>query len=188
MRRLLALTALLTLLVPVALARADYHQLLIEACRNGRVTHHYSQSDYRKAIANLPTDVAEYTGCADTLRQAQLAAAGGGSHGGGPGGGGISGTGAGSGPAGGGGAPGADPLASATPAERSAIHRAVAGGAAPLRIGGEIVRPGRVGLAGLTSSHGLPVSLLVALILLALGGLGAGGASAFSRVRARRSR
>jgi hypothetical protein len=183
MRRLLTLTALLTLLAPVAAASASggYQQLLIEACRNGRITHHYSQSDYRKALAHIPTDAAEYTGCTDILRQGQLAAAGGKGGGGGSAGG-----------TGGGGAapvaPGTDPLASATPAERKAVHRAVSQGANPVNIAGQIVSPGKVGLAGLTSAHGLPVSLLVALILLALGGLGAGGATAFSRVRARRSR
>lgn len=183
MRRLLTLTALLTLLAPVAAARASsgWQQLLIEACRNGQITHHYSQSDYRKALAHIPTDAAEYTDCTDILRQGQLAAAGGKGGGGGSAGG-----------TGGGGAapvaPGADPLASATPAERKAVHRAVSQGASPVNIAGQIVSPGKVGLAGLTSAHGLPVSLLVALILLALGGLGAGGATAFSRVRARRSR
>jgi hypothetical protein len=185
MRRLLTLTALLTLLAPVAVAHASsggWQQLLREACRNGQITHHYSQSDYRKALAHIPTDAAEYTDCTDILRQGQLAAAGGGKGGGGGSAGGTGGGGA--APV----APGTDPLAAATPAERKAVHRAVSQGANPVNIAGQIVNPGKVGLAGLTSAHGLPVSLLVALILLALGGLGAGGATAFSRVRARRSR
>lgn len=184
MRRLLTLTALLMLIVPAAAAHAGggYQQLLIEACRNGRITHHYSQATYRKALANLPTDANEYTDCYDILRQGQLAAAGGGGHGGGgTGGGGIAGG------TGGGTPPGASPLASATPAEKQAITRATEGGAKPLNIAGQIVRPGHIRLAGLTGTHGLPTSLLVALILLALGGFGTAAASVIQRVRARRS-
>lgn len=185
MRRLLTLTALLTLLVPVAAARADggYQQLLIEACRNGTITHHYSQATYRKALASLPTDANEYTNCYDVLRQGQLAAAGAGHNGGGGsgGGGGLPGGGTGGVP------PGSNPLATATPAEKQAIARATATGAKPLDIAGQVVRPGRLHLAGLTGAHGLPTSLLIALILLALGGAGTAAATVIQRVRARRS-
>jgi hypothetical protein len=184
MRRLLTLTALLTMLVPAAAAHAKsggWQQLLIEACRNGRITHHYSQADYRKAIANLPTDANEYTNCSDVLRQGQLAAAGGG-HGGGSGGG-LPGGGSG----GGGVPPGTSPLATASPAEKQALTRATAEGAKPVSIAGEVVKPGHLRLAGLTGTHGLPTSLLVALILLALGGAGTAAATVISRVRARRS-
>lgn len=183
MRRLLTSTALLMLILPAAAAHAGggYQQLLIEACRNGRITHHYSQATYRKALASLPTDANEYTDCYDVLRQGQLAAAGGGGHGGGGGGtgGGIAGG------AGGGLPPG--PIAAASPAEKQAITRATATGAKPLSIAGQVVRPGHISLAGLTGSHGLPTSLLIALILLALGGFGTAAASVIQRVRARRS-
>jgi hypothetical protein len=182
MRRLLTLTALLMLIVPATAARADggYQQLLIEACKYGHITHHYSQATYRKALASLPTDANEYTDCYDVLRRGQLAAAGGHS-GGGAGGGAAGGTGGGSVP------PGASPLASATPAEKRALTRATAHGASPVSIAGEVVKPGRVNLAGLTGSHGLPTSLLVAFVLLALGGVGTAVATVITRVRARRS-
>jgi hypothetical protein len=48
---------------------------LIRDCldHDGVLTHHYSATLLKDALADLPTDIAEYTTCADAIRQAELA-------------------------------------------------------------------------------------------------------------------
>jgi hypothetical protein len=141
MRLLLTTSVLLCLAMPaVAQADGSVTALLREACNNERVTGHYTQAQYKKALDSLATDSDEYTACREVLERARLAAlstpkkqqsgnggggstgAGGGTTGGGSTGGGSgssagSSAGGGSGSSGGGsaGSAGADPLASATP-------------------------------------------------------------------------
>ncbi len=57
---------------------------------HGRLTGHYSEATLHTALNTLPTDVAEYTNCADVIRK-QLLAQVGGSKSSGPGSGGGSG-------------------------------------------------------------------------------------------------
>jgi hypothetical protein len=74
-RLLLALAAVLVLLpTAAALARDRAQQLLVDACRDEKVDGTYTQADYRKALAELPADVDQYTSCRDVLNQARLAA------------------------------------------------------------------------------------------------------------------
>ena len=171
---------LLACLVTPAVARADYQELLTDACHDERVNGTYSQKDYRDALANLSSDGLQYTNCRDVLRAAQLAAARAQS-------------------AGRTGAPPADPgtigllaspdpLANASPAQKQAVAAAAKAGGAPVTIAGKVVEPNTLG-AGRAVSAGLsdlPAPLLAALVLLVLLAAGAAVAILLPRVRDRR--
>ncbi len=148
--------ALLLIACFPAPAGADIGTKIIERCTHGKSIGGFSQQAYRRALAELPTEVEEYSPCGQLIRRAQLAAASGGGSGGG----------------GGGGTTGATtPSAS----ERSALEKVPKTGAGPLRVGGEIVHPGVVhaDVASALSSLPDPVLALLAFLLacaLALGG------------------
>jgi len=182
MRRFPALIAVCLLAAP-AVAHASGQAVIRDCTDDGRIEGHYTQKDYRSALANLPTDVDEYTDCRDVIRRAQLAGAAGGRGGGGGGttGGGGGGTTA-------GGAVGGNPLATASPAERQALAHSQARGGAPVKIAGHLVRPGALGFAALGSPATIPTSLLVVLVLLALGVLAGAGVAIRNRVISRRAR
>jgi hypothetical protein len=181
MRRALTALTLLALLAlaPAAHAADRSEALLIDACQDEHVDGHYTQQDYRKALANIPADTDEYTGCRDVIHRAQLAAASGnrGGSGGGPAGG--AGTGGAASPTA---SSSRDPLADASPRERRAVEQASKGGAKPVSIGGDLVRPG---LASAQAT--LPKPVVVLLALLAAGALGLGGWVLYVRVLARRA-
>lgn len=183
LRKLLPVAALLALVAFPASASADQGAAVIRDCLNhGRITGHYSQKAYSQALAELPTDVAEYSDCPNLIRQARLAAAGQGgnsSSGGGPGGP-VGGGGGGSGP-GGGPAP-----SSFSPSERAALASALHGGGAAVNLGGQAIRPGVVHAGFNSAFKDLPTPLLALLIALAAGTLAAAGATTTRRVRARR--
>jgi hypothetical protein len=77
----LALVALLLTLAPVTATAKDRGKLppavkaVIEDCEDhdGRLTHHYPAKLLQEALADLPTDIVEYSSCADTIHQAELA-------------------------------------------------------------------------------------------------------------------
>src|ERR1700739_4071776 len=83
---LLAAGALLLVLFSGAPAPADVGATLIQRCTHGQSLSGFSQQDYRRALQELPAEVEEYSDCANLIRRAQLAAAGGqgGSGGGAP--------------------------------------------------------------------------------------------------------
>jgi hypothetical protein len=190
----LAILTALALLAPSAPASAAGPGDLYDDCQDGRIDGRYSQATYQRALREIPADVDEYTDCRAVIRRAQLAAAGGrsdaraggaagGAGAGGSGPGGTGGTGGGSG--GTGSATRTDPLAGATAQERRAVQRAAEAGAGPLRIGGEVVRPGARGVS--EAAHDVPTPLLVLLALLAGAAVASGAALARSRVVARRA-
>lgn len=158
-------------LVPAALARADAGSAVIRDCvNNGAITRHFSQQALSQALAEMPAAVTEYSNCADLIRQAELAGAGGrGGSGGGAGGGNVA------------------PAASFTPGERAALTAAHRAGGAGVQIGGAIVRPGVVHVGIASAVNDLPTSLLVLLALLGAGAVLALGRLVFTRVRARSS-
>src|SRR3954449_2910186 len=92
--------ALILVVAPPALA-ASRGKIIRDCADDGQLQGPYSQSELRDARQNLPSDVAEYTDCADVLRRAELPdrsnAGGGGSGGGGGGSGGGTSAGGGSG-------------------------------------------------------------------------------------------
>jgi hypothetical protein len=192
LRLCLVLALALSLAVP-ALAGAS-SSAVIKACTDGTLaSKSFSQRDYAKALANLPSDVDEYTDCRAQIQRAQLH---GSSHGrggsGSNGGSGIGGvTGGTGGPSAGGGAaapagPITDPLQSATPAERATYAKAVKAGSAPVELDGRPISAGRLGGSTVDTVDDLPAPLLAILVLLLLGGVGATGFGTRRLVHTRR--
>jgi hypothetical protein len=185
LRLLTALAFVLVLALP-ALAHASSSALIKDCTFDGVINGSYSTKDYSDALANLPADVDEYSDCRDQIRRAQLGAGGkGGSSGSGggtaggagvAGGGGTTGGGAaGNGDTGTGGGGLADPLATASPAELASFQKAVQSGNTPVALDGRPVTPGTLGGAKTSGLSDLPTPLLVMLVLLAAGGIGAAG-------------
>jgi hypothetical protein len=208
MRRLLTALILVCLAAPASAvaptpALADgggANKLLIDACRDEHIDGTYTQADYKKALDMIPSDSDEYTACRDVLERGRLAAlsakrktsnSGGGGTSNGSGGGGTTGTSGGGGGSSSGAqssasAPTADPLAKATPTQRSALAKA-AQSAQPVDVGGKLVKPGDLGVGALTGSgHSVPTPLAALLALLAASALAGGGWWLWSRVLARR--
>jgi hypothetical protein len=174
MRRLLTTAVLGCLLLPAA-SWASGDAVIKDCTDDGVIQGKHSQKDYRDALAHLPTDIDEYTDCRSVIKRAQVGGTGGSGGGGG-------GTAGGAGPAAG------DPLATATPAERAAVATAIAkGGAEPIRIGGKLVQPGKLGFGGLGSPTSLPTSLIAVLVALALSVAAAAGTYVRNRVLERRA-
>jgi len=165
-RPMIRLTLLLGLLAALATASpaeaASRNQIIKDCADDGRLQGSYTKSELRDARQNLPSDVAEYTDCADVLRRAELPD--GGSGGGAPGGTGT--TGGGTAPAGG---SGGELLGPTSEADYEELARAAKAGAQPVSINGESIVPGASGLAPGAARNGIPGPLLVVLILLAAG-------------------
>ena len=167
----LALPAVLLMflsLTPAAVA--DKGATIIERCTHGKSLSGFSQKDYRRALQELPTEVEEYSPCANLIRRAQLAAAGGGSGGSSGGGGGSTGP--------------ATPL---SPSEASAIKGLSKTGSAPQRIGGELVHPGVLHTNVSSAISSLPGPLLAVLAFILACAAALGGRSIRNGIRAHRA-
>ena len=83
MRRFaLAVGCLLAVLLTAAPAQASVRDKIIKDCADDSVLQgNYTPQQLRDARQNLPSDVAEYTDCADVLRRAELPDRGSGSGG-----------------------------------------------------------------------------------------------------------
>jgi hypothetical protein len=162
MRHLLLLAAFTALAAPGA-ASASPRQVLDDCNDDGTLSRQYSNSDLRKALDDMPTDLAEYTDCEEIIGAAIT-------------GGSDKGQGRGSPGQGVGGAGAADPDEQAARAQDAAELEALTSGASAddrkqptVQIGEESVKPGSNGLFDLaSSSNELPMPLLVALIVLGL--------------------
>jgi hypothetical protein len=132
----------LAFLCAPAPALADRGTTIIERCTHGKSLGGFSQQDYRRALAELPTEVEEYSDCGNLIRRAQLAAAGAGSS---------AGTGAG---------PIATPL---TPAEQQRVGSIAHTGAPPVRVGNQVVHPGVVHADISSALNSLPNALIAIL-------------------------
>src|SRR5436190_21103699 len=126
MRRIILPALLATLLLaPSAHAAGGTTEIIRDCALDGVLDGHYSPAQLRKARANLPTDVDEYSDCRDVLSRAIAAATqSSGSSGGSPGSsGGASGS---SGAPGGAAAPAAPaaPVTPSTPQDQAALQRA----------------------------------------------------------------
>jgi hypothetical protein len=164
-RRLALPVVSLALLSIAPAARADVGATIIERCTHGQSVGGFSQQDYRRALQELPAEVEEYSDCANLIRRAQLAAAGGGAAGAG-----STGT-------------SAIPL---TPSERATLGRIAKTGATPVRVGGQLVRPGVVHASPASALSSLPSPLLALLAFLLACVLLLLASSIRDRVRARR--
>ena len=197
MRRLLTALIIACLAAPAAAAAdSGATKLVIDACRDEHIDGTYTQAQYKKALEQIPSDSDEYTACRDVLERGRLAALGNKHKSGGGGGGNAAGGGTGSSGGSGGGsssgtsgaspAPAADPLATATPAQKKALAKA-GQSAQPVDIGGKLVKPGDLGVGALAGSgHSIPTTLTALIALLAASALAGGGWWLWSRVLARR--
>ena len=143
-------------------AAADVGATIIERCTHGQSLSGFSQQAYSQALRELPTEVEEYSDCANLIRRAQLAAAGG----------------------------GAAPLASATPltpAQSNALKRALKSASRPLQVGGGAISPGVVHVDVASAVSTLPTPLLAILAFMLACALVLAGGSIRNRIRAKRS-
>ena len=183
-RRALIPLLALALIAPSS-AYAGSRERILRDCQDGQMNGHYSQKEYADALAHMPTDVDEYTDCRDVIRRAQLGSAS--HHDSGGGGGGSS---------SGGNTPGAatpravvrNPEAKASHRERAKLDATRKQGSKPLAVGGTVVQPSSLGYQSSSSVSTIPTPLLIALILLGVATLGAGGVWLRSRVITRRTR
>ena len=177
LRHLLLLAAFVALAVP-GMASASPRQVLDDCNDDGVLSRQYSNSDLRKALDDMPTDLAEYTDCEEIIGAAIT-------------GGSDKGQGRGSPGQGVGGAGAADPGEQAARAQDAADLEALTASASKdgkkptIQVGDEAVKPGSNGLFDLASaSNGLPAPLLVALIVLGLLALAGGFVALRGRVPA----
>lgn len=153
----LALAVALCALVLPAVASASPSQVIRDCQTDGDLDRKYSNEDLRKAEDNLPSDVREYSDCAEVIAGAVTAGSDkSGSTGGG-----------------GGGEAGATSGGASTPEEKAhragddaALDKATKDRERPdLSVGGRSISPGDNGLFDVASAtNGLPLPLLLALI------------------------
>ncbi len=177
MVRLLILSGLILLLAaPTASAQGTREKILRE-CQDGSITGNYTPEQLRDARKNIPTDIDEYSDCRDVLSRAALAgrASGGGGGGGTAAPGGVL-------PGGGG---GSRAFASGD-AETKDLEKALIDAPAGATVAGDKLVPGASGLAADAARHGIPTSLVTALILFGLCALAAAAPTVRRRVLARR--
>jgi hypothetical protein len=188
MRRLNLFIALLALALPVsglmlaAPAMAYNISTVYKDCEaNGQLTRHYPQAELKAALNAMPSEVAEYSACADIIRQALIGAS---SHGGGHNG--TSGSTLAGGGHGSGGGPGGGSASGygSTGGSSTNDGRSAGGGNGnAVRLAGTDIRPGSTGTGAAASS--LPTALVIVLILLALTALSGGAVAIRRRVIAR---
>jgi hypothetical protein len=162
--RLVLPAVLLTMFLSIdSPASADVGATIINRCTHGQSLSGFSQAAYRKALQELPTEVEEYSDCANLIRRAELAAAGRG------------------------GSSGATPIP-LTPVERGALNRASKVGPTPLRVGDQLIRPGEIHANVASALSSLPTPLLATLAFLLACVLLLAGKAVRERVHAYRSR
>jgi hypothetical protein len=180
MVRLLTLSGLI-LLLAAPTASAGVREKILRECQEGRITGDYSPGQLRDARKNIPTDIDEYSDCRDVLARAALSGRSGSGGSGGAGGGGTAAPG---GVLPGGGS-GNLTIANGKAEEKDLVDalKAAPQGA---DVGGEHLVPGASGLAADAARHGLPTTLLTALVLVGLCALAAAAPAVRRRVIARR--
>jgi hypothetical protein len=161
MRRVLALLTVTACLLSPSLASASGGDVIRDCTDNGRIDAPHSQADYSSALANLPSDVDEYTDCPQIIAAAKRRDA-------------RRPPGAGGAALPGGFEGGTPPSAlnvPRTPAERAAIASATSGAATPVTVAGEPITPGGSGIVDAAVRHSLPGPLLALLLALGTGAL-----------------
>lgn len=159
LRRLCAAAAVVSyLLLPASSALASGADVIRDCNDHGHLTKEYSQKEYRDALAQMPSDIKQYTDCEGLIRRAQR------------------------------GDPpttdpalntsnpfGSAPAADVTRAKRDiAIARRSGGG--PQRIAGDVVYPGALSSTRVSAAVSeLPTALLVFIALVVLAALAVAG-------------
>jgi hypothetical protein len=159
----MALAALLIAAVPSAHAKG-YRDAIADCYDDGQLQGHYSRHELQQALKHLPSDINEYSDCANVLHRALVAGA---SHGGGGA----------SGPT----VPGNPALVTPSGAQagsttdlnalHAATHHKPHDKAPAVAVGSHFVVPGATGLfdvANRLKPNKLPTSLLLALVALAV--------------------
>ncbi len=166
-RLVLAVLLAAAFLTTASPAGASIAGTIVERCVSGQSLSGFSQQAYREALQNLPTEVEEYSNCANLIRHAELTAAGGGSSAGEP-------------------TPAAAPIP-LNPAERTALNNVSKVSPAPIRVGNQIIRPGVIHANVTSALNSLPSPLLAILAFLLASVLLLAGRAIGNRVRARRA-
>jgi hypothetical protein len=159
--------AIVVLLAGAPMAQAGEAQTVLEKCEHGEPFSGYTQNAYREALKHMPTEVSEYTDCANQIRKDELAAAGGGA-----------------GPAASG--PSSNVALPLSPSEQRAVQSAHHSGSSPVRVGSEPIQPGVVHANIASAVNTLPHSLFAVLAFLLAGALLLAVGEVGKRVRARR--
>lgn len=184
-RSVLSLLVLLSLAAPAGAMASAGSEAIIGECANERLSKTYTQQDYRKALADLPADLREYTACYDVILAAQRAAARGATDTSGASGAagtsGTSGTGGTAGTTSTGAVAAADPLSTASPEDQAAAKAAQQQGARAVTLGGATITPGAPGTL-VSSLDELPAAVVVLLVLIVIAGLGGLGYAIKRRV------
>lgn len=157
LRTLTILVAVLVLGLPAA-AHASGADVIKDCAQDGKLDKKYSNKELRDAERNLPNDIDEYTDCRQAIRNAM--AGGNGNTGGAPPNGLMTPSGA----------------IAGSPSDVNALGalttQASKGKRGTVAIDGEQVLPGNAGLGGvlggLAGANSMPLSLLLALVALAL--------------------
>lgn len=167
-RNYVALGALIVLVLALtaAPALAGVGQTIVDKCGKGEPFSGYTPAQYREALKDISTTTREYSECEREIREAEQAAAGGGT-----------GEKAGTGRA-------ALPLSSTEQRQVQAAHKN--GGSTPVEVGAVPVRPGVVHADIASAVNTLPHSLFAVLALLLAGTALLTGSEVRKRVRARR--
>src|SRR4051794_15826604 len=155
MVRLLMLSGLI-LLLAAPTASAGVREQILRECQDGKITGNYTPGQLRDARKHIPTDIDEYSDCRDVLSRAALTGRGGG--------GGAGGTAAPGGvlPRGGGG----NLTYANGRGEEQSLVKALRDAQKGADVAGEPLVPGAPGLAADAARHGLPTTMLTALVLL----------------------
>ncbi|HEX3391408.1 MAG TPA: hypothetical protein VHS55_02485 [Solirubrobacteraceae bacterium] len=162
--------ALATLVLAIAApaAMGGVGQTIVDKCGKGEPFGGYTQAQYKEALKDMATGTSQYSSCESEIRQAELAAAGGGTGG----------------KAGSASSHTAIPL---SPAEQKAVQGAHKHGSAPVQVGGEPIRPGVVHANIASAVNTLPHSLFAVIALLLAAAVALVAGEVRKRVRARRS-
>jgi hypothetical protein len=161
---------LLAMLALPASAFASADQVVRDCVYDGKLDHHYSNAELRRALDHLPSDAAEYSDCRDVIA---AAIKGGSDKSGGAASPGIGAT-----------NPAAEQAAKAT--DQSDLAAIANSGKAPkLSVGGKDVEPDSSGFFNLgNAANQVPLPLLIALLLLCTMALLTGVGSVRERVPA----
>src|SRR4051794_28029053 len=173
-RHLLLVTcALAVLVLPApAPAHASANQVLRDCIYDGKLDHHYSNAELRRARDHMPSDADEYSDCRDIIA---AAIKGGSDRSGGKASPGIAAT---------------DPAGEAAAQQTDPSHLAAIADSAEktppkLEVGGQRLKPDSSGFFNLGgAANQVPVPLLIALVLLCLTALATGLGSIRERVPA----
>jgi hypothetical protein len=169
-RHLFAIALVAMFALPAAPALASANQVVRDCVYDGKLDHHYSNAELRKARDHLPSDADEYSDCRDVIA---AAISGGSDRSGGAGSPGIGAT-----------DPAGEAAAQAT--DQSDLAAIAGSDKAPkLDVGGQELKPDNSGFFNLGgAANRVPVPLLIALLLLCTMALATGLGSVRERVPA----